>query len=103
MHPLERLRKERGLTQQQLAHMATVPRTTISQIEHGLRLTRSHRGVRKIAAALGVQMKSIVAPNQIDDRNSFESVAEFFDLDPRDPGTRPYLLQLKEAVHAPVR
>lgn len=97
-HPLTVLRARRHLTMQQVADLAGVTKGTVSLIEHNWSADRPTRAMRQVAEALDVPVADILAPGQI----TYQAVAEFFNLDPADPDTRPYLLDLKESVHAPV-
>lgn len=97
-HPLAALRATRRLTQEDVAQMATVTRGTVSRIEHGWKMDRSSRAVRKIAESLGVPIAEIVAPDQIDAQSTYRTVADFFGLDSKASATRAYLDDLREAV-----
>lgn len=56
---LRQLRTERGLTQEELAHLAGVDRTYVSQAETGRRNT-TLLTIQKLAAALDVDVASLV-------------------------------------------
>ena len=62
-HSLENLRKARGLTQNDLAKLAKVPRTTLSHIESGAG-NPSLRIVATLAIALGVTIEELLQPTQ---------------------------------------
>lgn len=57
---LEYLRKARGLTQDQLAHIAGIPRTTLSHIESGAG-NPSLKTLSKLAMALGVHYEELLS------------------------------------------
>ena len=57
---LQQLRKDRGLTQQQLADAAGLSQTAVSQWEAGVR-EPSWSAVRALAAALGVDCTAFTA------------------------------------------
>jgi transcriptional regulator with XRE-family HTH domain len=57
---IAQLRKERGLTQEQLAELAQQHPTRISHLESG-RVNPRWGVVRRIASALGVSMKDLAA------------------------------------------
>lgn len=62
---LKRLRVERGIPQEQLAHQAGLERSYISQVEKGgrdVRLTTIH----KLAAALGVDPAKLITDESSD-------------------------------------
>jgi transcriptional regulator with XRE-family HTH domain len=62
-HPLNAVRKARGLTQRQLAKEAGVSVGSVMRIESDARLTSSFALV-KIAMALGIPMSELAGPNQ---------------------------------------
>lgn len=57
---LEYLRKARGLTQDQLTHIADIPRTTLSHIESGAG-NPSLKTLSKLATALGVHYEELLS------------------------------------------
>ena len=57
---IRRLRSERGVTQEEVAHRAGVHVTYLSGIERGIR-NPSLRNIRAIAAALDVPMSDLFA------------------------------------------
>jgi transcriptional regulator with XRE-family HTH domain len=67
MEILRKLRKERGLTQRELADKAGITQYTVSEIELGHRIDPHPTTLRKLAKALGI------------------SVGEFFAEEPTDP------------------
>lgn len=56
---LQELRKERGLSQLRLAHLAGVSQSNISEIEAGKIIPRVPT-LRRLAAALGVQLSVLI-------------------------------------------
>jgi transcriptional regulator with XRE-family HTH domain len=57
---LDYLRKARGLTQGQLAHLAGIPRTTLSHIESGTG-NPSLKTLSKLALALGIHYEELLS------------------------------------------
>ncbi len=60
---LIRLREERGLTQEQLAHMSDVERSTISRLENG-HVTCQHATLLLLAKALNVNIHELIPATQ---------------------------------------
>jgi transcriptional regulator with XRE-family HTH domain len=60
---LRALRKERALSQRDLARMSTVGPVTISELERGAREAQP-RTIRKLAEALGVEPKELMKEKQ---------------------------------------
>ena len=56
---LKALRKERALSQRDLAHTSGVGPVTISELERGVREAQP-RTIRKLAEALGVEPKELM-------------------------------------------
>jgi HTH-type transcriptional regulator, competence development regulator len=56
---LRALRKERALSQRELARMSAVGPVTISELERGVREAQP-RTIRKLAEALGVEPKELM-------------------------------------------
>lgn len=54
------LRKERGFSQEALAHMARVDRTTIARVECGIFKSLSVEKLEMIAVAIGVDLKTLL-------------------------------------------
>ena len=70
---LRQLRKARGLTQAQLAELASLPQSQISQIESGVRRGSAIQldAARNLAFALGVSLDALAGvPTDVDDRES---------------------------------
>jgi transcriptional regulator with XRE-family HTH domain len=63
---VRRLREERGLTQEQLAHAADVHATWISRLENG-HLNPAWGSMRRVAAALGMKLSELTAAAERDD------------------------------------
>jgi transcriptional regulator with XRE-family HTH domain len=98
-HPLAHIRAKHGISAQRLAQMAGVSEGTISRIENHARVDRPTPAMKKIADALAVDVREIIAEGQVDSRGAYATVADFFDLDPASPGSRIFLDQLKASVH----
>jgi transcriptional regulator with XRE-family HTH domain len=58
-HRLRAVRKRKGVSQEDLAHLAQIDRTYISSIERGLRNV-SLSTIAKLAAALHVKMAALM-------------------------------------------
>jgi len=59
-HVLRQLREERGWSQEQLAERADLNRSYLGEVERG-RAVPSIVTVAKLAAALGIQLSSLIA------------------------------------------
>ena len=59
---IQQARKEKKLTQEQLAQKAAVPYTTLTKIESGAIKNPSAQVVSKLARALGVSLDSLLTP-----------------------------------------
>ncbi|AVX31841.1 helix-turn-helix protein [Carboxydocella thermautotrophica] len=57
---LRRLRKGRGWSQKQLADIAQIPQSTISEIESGKRINPGVKTIEAIASALGVSVTELI-------------------------------------------
>lgn len=73
---IQESRKEKGLTQEDLARRADVPYTTLTKIESGAIKNPSAKVVSKLAAALGVSLDTLVVPRIYEGP---ESVQQIFD------------------------
>jgi transcriptional regulator with XRE-family HTH domain len=58
------LRRERGLSQEQLAELANIDRSYMSSVERGLRNV-SVLNVARIAAALDVPVRDLLGPREV--------------------------------------
>lgn len=59
-HNLRYLRRKKGMSQQQLAHYAEMPRTTLTHMESG-QGNPSLQNLLRVATALGVTLESLLA------------------------------------------
>lgn len=56
---IKKLRREQGLSQDELARKADIPYTTLTKIEIGVIKNPSFKAVSKIALALGVNLDEL--------------------------------------------
>lgn len=56
---IQRLRKEKGLSQDELARKANIPYTTLTKIEIGVIKNPSFNAVSKIGRALDIQLDDL--------------------------------------------
>jgi transcriptional regulator with XRE-family HTH domain len=64
---LRRLRRERFLTQMELAEKAGIRQTSLSRLERGAH-PPSMRTLRKLATALGVEPRELADPSEVSER-----------------------------------
>lgn len=121
-NPIRAARKERGLSQDALAHTSGVDKNTLVRIELGTRYVKVEH-LRAISKALNVPMRELLDDHQAVSALTREDAAEFFgvdpadvkcaceagqdpvavvagwlDQDPADPAVRKYVAEVKEAL-----
>lgn len=65
MTNLERIRRDRGFSQEDVAHAAQVPQTTVSRAENGKGIT--FKSAMRIVRALGLTVEEVFGDVDVDD------------------------------------